>query len=56
MSIEDIKMPWQYSEEELSEMTDCVGEHGRCIEYRQEAYHDVHVFEDGYEERTYIGD
>ena len=31
-------------------------EHGRCIDYRQEAYHDVNVFEDGYEERFYIGD
>ena len=31
-------------------------EHGKCIGYRQEAYHDVHIYEDGYEDRTYIGD
>lgn len=31
-------------------------EHGRCIDMRWEAYHDVYVFEDGYEERYYIGD
>ena len=31
-------------------------EHGKCIGYRQEAYHDVHTFEDGHEERLYIGD
>lgn len=30
--------------------------HGACIEYRQEAYHDVKVYEDGYEDRMYIGD
>lgn len=33
-----------------------VDEHGKCVDYRQEAFHDVHVFEDGHEERTYIGD
>lgn len=31
-------------------------EHGKCVEYRQNAFHDVHVFEDGHEERYYIGD
>lgn len=31
-------------------------EHGALLEYRQEAYHDVYVFEDGHEERHYIGD
>ena len=33
-----------------------VGEHGRVVERRQEAYHDVIVYEDGYEESYYIGD
>lgn len=55
MSIEDIKFPWEYTEEELAAMPEN-GEHGRCIGYRQEAYHDVHVFEDGHEERLYICD
>ena len=30
--------------------------HGKLIEYRFEAYHDVKVYEDGYEEWYYIGD
>lgn len=36
------------------EYTDPV--HGKIVDYRQEAYHDVHVYEDGFEERFYIGD
>lgn len=52
----EIKFPWEYTDEELASMPEVTGEHGRCVEYRQEAYHDVHVFEDGYEERLYIGD
>lgn len=31
-------------------------EHGRIIETRFDPYHDVTVYEDGYEERYYIGD
>lgn len=30
--------------------------HGAIVEYRMEAYHDVKVYEDGYEDRMYIGD
>ena len=30
--------------------------HGEVVERRMEAYHDVVVYEDGYEERYYIGD
>ena len=30
--------------------------HGRLVEYRFDAYHDVKVYEDGYEEKYYIGD
>lgn len=30
--------------------------HGKVIDRRCEAYHDVVVYEDGYEERFYIGD
>lgn len=30
--------------------------HGKVIETRMEAYHDVTVYEDGYEDRYYIGD
>ena len=32
------------------------GPHGEVIEYRQDAYHDVKVYEDGHEEFFYIGD
>lgn len=31
-------------------------EHGALVEVRQEAYHDVRIYADGYEERDYIGD
>jgi hypothetical protein len=54
--IEDIKFPWEYTAEELKAMPESISEHGRCIDYRQEAYCDVHVFEDGHEERIYICD
>lgn len=30
--------------------------HGRVVETRFDAYHDVTVYEDGHEERYYIGD
>lgn len=30
--------------------------HGNVVERRMEAYHDVVVYEDGYEDRYYIGD
>lgn len=30
--------------------------HGKVVKTRMEAYHDVTVYEDGYEERDYIGD
>ena len=30
--------------------------HGKCIDFRMEAYHNVHVYEDGYEDWDYIGD
>lgn len=32
------------------------GEHGALVDYRFEAYCDVFVYEDGYEERFYIGE
>ena len=32
------------------------GEHGKCIDYRWAPYHDVKVYEDGYEEWIPIGD
>ena len=51
-----IRFPWDYEDDELTGMHEVIGEHGRCIDYRQEAYHDVHVFEDEYEERLYICD
>lgn len=56
MRIEDIRFPWEYTDEEIAEMPETVGEHGRCVDYRQDAYCDVHIFEDGYEERLYICD
>lgn len=33
-----------------------IGVHGRLLTVRQEAYHDIYVYEDGFEERDYIGD
>jgi hypothetical protein len=56
MMIEEIKFPWEYTDEELAAMPEVIGEHGRCIDIRLDAYNDVYVFEDGYEERFYIGD
>lgn len=56
MSIDEIKFPWEYTDDELATMPETVGEHGRCIDYRQEAYFDILVFEDGHEERIYICD
>lgn len=32
------------------------GIHGKLVEYRFDAYHDVKVYEDGYVEKYYIGD
>jgi len=32
------------------------GQHGKVVERRWEPFHDVIVYEDGYEERFYIGD
>ena len=31
-------------------------QHGALVEVRQEAYYDVKIYEDGFEERYYIGD
>ena len=31
-------------------------DHGRIVDTRFDAYHDVTVYEDGHEERYYIGD
>lgn len=56
MDIMDIKFPWEYTDEETESLPETIGEHGKCIGYRFEAYCDVHVFEDGYEERLYICD
>ena len=42
-----------------SDFDNCVtkqSEHGKVVDYRMEAYCDVMVYEDGYEERYYIGD
>lgn len=30
--------------------------HGKVVDFRQEAFYDVTVYEDGYEDRFYIGD
>lgn len=30
--------------------------HGRAVGYRQDPYHDVTIYEDGYEDRFYIGE
>ena len=54
MNISEIKFPWEYTDEELSTIPDVIGPHGRCVGYRQEAYHDVYVYDDGYEEWVYI--
>ena len=31
-------------------------EHGKLVDFKWEPYHDVYVYEDGYEDRYYIGD
>ena len=41
-------------ESEPAEYRDPV--HGRIVKTRFDPYHDVKVYEDGYEERYYIGD
>lgn len=41
-------------ESEPAEYRDPV--HGRIVKTRFDTYHDVKVYEDGYEERYYIGD
>lgn len=32
------------------------GKHGKCVDYRFEPYHDVYIYEDGFEDYVYIGD
>ena len=31
-------------------------EHGKCVDMKFSSYHDIYVYEDGYEEWVYIGD
>ena len=38
------------------EIDDHSSDHGKVVDYRFEAFFDVLVYEDGYEERFYIGD
>lgn len=52
----DIDLLMDIDEEDWDVFQEATSEHGKCIGYRQEAFHDVHTYEDGYEERTYIGD
>ena len=33
-----------------------VGEHGEIVSFRQEAFYDITVYADGYEDRFYVGD
>lgn len=33
-----------------------LGQHGKVVKREQRAYHDVTIFEDGYEDYDYIGD
>ena len=37
-------------------MTPMEKQHGKVVDFRQEPYHDVTVYEDGYEDWCYIGD
>lgn len=41
---------------QISKEPKYVNPHGKCVGYRQEAYCDVYVYEDGYEEYEDIGD
>ena len=41
-------------EEEWNTMQNPI--HGKLVRVRQAAYHDIYEYEDGYEERFYIGD
>ena len=44
----------QIPEEEWNTLPD--PKHGKLVRVRQAAYHDIYEYEDGYEERFYIGD
>ena len=33
-----------------------LSEHGKCIAYKQSIFHDIYIYEDGYEEWVDIGD
>ncbi len=56
------KFPWEYTEEEIKALpdpdyTDVIKyPHGRVVDTRMEPYHDVTVYEDGYEDWYYLGD
>lgn len=38
------------------EEPESTSKHGKVVEYRFDAYNDIKVYEDGHEERYYIGD
>lgn len=55
--MKDIVFLWDMTDDETDEFfgEPKISDHGKCIGYRQELFHDVHIYEDGYEERMYIG-
>ena len=58
--MEQLKQPTDIDDTTDEEFTRCPyevsGIHGKLVEYRFDAYHDVKVYEDGYVEKFYIGD
>lgn len=49
--------PFPWTDEEIEEEIDwSKSPHGKPIGTRFDSYHDVTIYEDGYEERYYIGD
>lgn len=60
MDIVKIYFDWldgKITDEEMSKVFDVVNsKHGQVVNYIQEAYRDVFIYEDGYEESYSIGD
>lgn len=55
----EMEFPWDYTDEEIEDEKNTdwsKSPHGKPIGTRFDPYHDVTVYEDGYEERYYIGD
>lgn len=54
ISEEEYNKKWEPTEEDYKNKD--LFPHGKCIDHRAEPYHDVYIYEDGYEEWEQIGD